>query len=151
MDVKNLIPYINNPRNNDEAVDHVAASIREFGFRIPVIIDQQNVIVAGHTRVKAAQKLGIETVPVIKIEDLSPAQLKAFRIADNKTAEFSAWDWEKLDVELQELKEMNFDFDFGFDSKNNLDIDNYFEQNENDKEKESKTITCPKCGELIEL
>ena len=109
MKIENLIPYVNNPRDNEEAVDQVAASIREFGFRIPVIIDQQNVIVAGHTRVKAAQKLGLETVPVIKIDDLSPAQLKAFRLADNKTAEFSHWDFDKLKIEFEELEELDAD------------------------------------------
>ena len=87
-----LIPYANNPRKNGPAVDKVAASIKEFGFKVPIIIGKDNVIVTGHTRLLAAQKLGLETVPCIIADDLTPAQIKAFRLADNKTAEFSEWD-----------------------------------------------------------
>lgn len=76
-----LIPYANNPRNNDKAVDAVAASIREFGFKIPIVVDSDGVIVAGHTRLKAAQKLGLESVPVIVADDLTEDQVKAFRLS----------------------------------------------------------------------
>lgn len=114
---KELIPYANNPRENDGAVDAVAASIKEFGFKVPVIIDKDNVIVAGHTRIKAAGKLGIDKVPCIIADDLSDEQIKAFRLADNKVGELAQWDFSKLEEELKELSEMNLDFqmdEFGF-------------------------------------
>lgn len=104
-----LIPYINNPRNNKNAVDKVASSIKEFGFKVPVIIDRENVIVTGHTRLLAAQKLGIAEIPCILAADLTPAQIKAFRIADNKVSEFSEWDEEMLKTEFEELGELDFD------------------------------------------
>ena len=111
-----LIPYINNPRKNDAAVDKVAASIKEFGFKVPIIIDNENVIVAGHTRLLAAKKLGIESVPCVIADDLTPAQIKAYRIADNKTAEFAEWDDELLKIELEALEGLDFDIDLtGFD------------------------------------
>ena len=97
VNTSELIPYSNNPRNNDSAVDAVAASIKEFGFKVPIIIDNYNVIVAGHTRLKAAQKLGLEKVPCIKADDLTPEQLKAFRLADNKVSELATWDFDKLE------------------------------------------------------
>ena len=115
---KELIPYSNNPRNNDSAVDAVAASIKEFGFKVPIIVDSDNVIVAGHTRLKAALKLGLEKVPCIKADDLSPEQLKAFRLADNKVGELATWDFDKLEQELDELDSLDLDFemsDFGFE------------------------------------
>lgn len=112
--VDDLIPYENNPRLNDEAVDAVAASIREFGFKVPIVIDKNNVIVCGHTRMKAAVLLGLDTVPAIRADDLTDEQVKAFRLADNKTAELADWDVEKLSKELTELK--NFDMEqFGFE------------------------------------
>lgn len=94
MNVDELIPYENNPRKNDEAVEKVALSISAFGFKVPIVVDANNVIVTGHTRLKAAKKLGITTVPVIKADDLTDEQIKAFRLADNKVAEFSQWDEE---------------------------------------------------------
>ena len=111
-----LIPYINNPRKNDAAVDKVAASIKEFGFKVPIIVDNENVIVAGHTRLLAAKKLGLESVPCVIADDLTPAQIKAYRIADNKTAEFAEWDDELLRIELEALNGLDFDLDLtGFD------------------------------------
>ena len=110
-----LVPYVNNPRNNDDAVDKVAASIAEFGFNVPIVIDKKNVIITGHTRYKAAKKLSIEEVPTIQVDDLTEAQVKAFRLADNKVGEFAEWDFEKLNVELQGLAELDFDMtDLGF-------------------------------------
>ncbi|MBC2722022.1 DNA modification methylase [Desulfosporosinus sp.] len=112
LPIGELIPYENNPRKNDSAVEVVAHSIQEFGFKIPVIIDAENVIVCGHTRVKAAKKLGLKTIPCLRADDLTEDQIKAFRLADNKTAEYAEWDFEKLEVEL---KGIDFDmtlFDF---------------------------------------
>jgi DNA modification methylase len=102
-------PYENNPRLNDAAVDAVAASIREFGFRQPIVVDEDGVIIVGHTRYKAALKLGLETVPVHVAGGLSPAQAKAYRIADNQTATLSTWDDDKLPLELAALREMDLD------------------------------------------
>jgi DNA modification methylase len=104
-----ITPYENNPRQNDAAVDAVAASIKEFGFRQPIVVDTQGVIICGHTRYKAALKLGLEKVPVHVAKDLTPAQIKAYRIADNKSAELADWNYELLPIELSELKGMDFD------------------------------------------
>jgi ParB-like chromosome segregation protein Spo0J len=109
--LSDIRPYENNPRRNDDAVDAVAASIREFGFRQPIVIDEEGVIVVGHTRYKAALKLGLETVPVHVATGLTPAQLKAYRIADNQTARLSEFDNDKLAAELIELQAMDFDLD----------------------------------------
>lgn len=101
--INSITPYERNPRLNDNAVDAVAASIKEFGFKNPIIIDKDGVIVAGHTRLRAAKKLGLETVPCIMADDLTPEQIKAFRLADNKTAELADWDLELLDLELADI------------------------------------------------
>ena len=118
MDILNLgleeiKPYEKNPRNNDNAVDAVAASISEFGFKVPIIIDKDNIIVAGHTRYKAAKKLGLKTVPCIKADDLTDEQVKAFRLADNKVAEQAEWDFDLLNEELETIT-MDME-QFGFD------------------------------------
>lgn len=117
LKLEDLIPYVNNPRNNDgEAVDRVASSIAEYGFKSPIIVDKDNIIVAGHTRYKAAKKLNLEKVPVIKADDLTPAQIKAYRIADNKVAEYSSWDNDLLAIEIEELQDLDFDLDLtGFE------------------------------------
>lgn len=105
-------PYEKNPRDNDDAVKYVANSIKEFGFRVPIIIDKNNKIVAGHTRYKACQQLGIDKVPCIVADDLTDEQIRAFRIADNKVADKSEWD---LDLLSEELKDIDLDMtDFGF-------------------------------------
>ena len=109
-----LIPYAKNPRRNDPAVGPVAESIKQFGFKVPIIIDRDNVIVAGHTRLKAAKRLGLKKVPCIVADDLTPEQVKAFRLADNRAGEFAVWDQELLSEELAGL----FDYDLsdlGFD------------------------------------
>ena len=106
-----LIPYVNNPRHNEDAVEKVMASIQEFGFKVPLVIDKNNVVVTGHTRLKAAKRLGIDEVPCVVADDLSDAQIKAFRIADNKVSEYAEWDEEALQVELEQLEELDFDLD----------------------------------------
>ncbi len=114
--INRVKPYEQNPRMNDDAVDAVAASIREFGFRQPIVVDADGVIICGHTRFKAALKLGLEKVPVHVAKDLSPEQIKAYRIADNKTAELSEWNYDLLPIELSELQGMNYDLGLlGFD------------------------------------
>ncbi len=109
ISTKKLIPYENNPRNNDAAVQYVANSIREFGFKVPLVIDRNNVVVTGHTRLKAAELLGLEMVPCIKADDLSDEQVKAFRIADNSVSDVAEWDLDKLNIELEELTDFNMD------------------------------------------
>ena len=104
-------PYPGNPRINDKAVDVVAASIKEFGFRQPIVVDEKGVIVVGNTRYKAAQKLGLETVPVHVAKGLTPAQIKAYRIADNKSAEIAIWNQDLLVAELTDLQGMDFEMD----------------------------------------
>ena len=106
-------PYENNPRHNDNAVDAVANSIREFGFKVPIVVDSEGVIVAGHTRYKAAQKLGLETVPCLVADDLNEEQINAFRLADNKVGELATWDLDTLKVELDNIGEIDMN-EFGF-------------------------------------
>ena len=114
LPIHEITPYENNPRINDNAVEYVMNSIKEFGFKVPIVVDSDGVIVAGHTRLKAAKKLGITEVPCIIADDLTPEQIKAYRIADNSTAEASLWDWDRLDIELAELNDFNME-DFGFE------------------------------------
>jgi DNA modification methylase len=116
--IDRIVPYENNPRINDAAVDAVAKSIQEFGFRQPIVVDENGVIIVGHTRWLAAKKLGMETVPVHVATGLTLEQIRAYRIADNKTNELASWDLELLPHELKALQEMDFDLDtLGFTDK----------------------------------
>lgn len=119
MEIKNikideLIPYEKNPRKNDKAVEYVMNSIREFGFKVPIVIDKNNVIIAGHTRLKAGKKLGMKEMPCIIADDLTDEQVKAFRLADNKVSEMSEWNNDLLNEELEELLNIIDMNDFGF-------------------------------------
>ena len=111
--IKDLKPYEANPRRNDEAVEYVANSIKEFGFKVPIVIDKEGVIVAGHTRLKAAKKLRLKKVPCIIADDLTEEQVRAFRLADNKVAEKAEWNDELLDFELEQITNLDMDI-FGF-------------------------------------
>jgi DNA modification methylase len=112
-----IIPYADNPRKNDQAVAAVAASIREFGFRQPIVVDQERVIIVGNTRYKAAVLLGLDRVPVHQATGLTPAQVKAYRLADNRTAELASWDQELLVQELLGLQQFDYDLGLtGFDA-----------------------------------
>ncbi len=154
VSINELIPYENNPRINDKAVDAVAASIKEFGFKVPIIVDTENVIIAGHTRLKAAQKLGLQEVPVIVADDLTPEQIKAFRLADNKVSELADWDFLKLEEELKNI-EFNMSL-FNFDI---TDLSKEFDKNKEvieddfDAEAEAESIIDPVCqmGEVWQL
>jgi len=116
--IDSIRPYEGNPRVNDQAVDAVAASLREFGFRQPIVVDAGGMIVVGHTRWKAAKKLGLAKVPVHVAKDLSPEQIKAYRIADNQTASIAEWDFDLLPIELKDLQQADYDLDLlGFDDK----------------------------------
>lgn len=113
LNIDDVIPYDNNPRHNEDAVQYVANSIKEFGFKVPIVIDKNNVIVTGHTRHKASKLLGLDKVPCIRANDLTDDQIKAFRIADNKVSEYATWDTSKLNIELAEI-ELDM-LDFGID------------------------------------
>lgn len=128
--LSDIKPYENNPRLNDDAVKYVANSIKEFGFKVPIIIDQNNVVVAGHTRLKAAEMLGLKTAPCVRANDLTENQIKAFRIADNKVSEYSSWDYEKLDLELDEIDLDMQDFGFTeYENNENILNDLYHDDN----------------------
>lgn len=141
-----LIPYENNPRNNDEAVDGVANSIKEFGFKNPIIIDSDNVIVCGHTRYKAAKQLKLDVVPCIIAGDLTEAQIKAYRLADNKVAEKSTWNEDLKFLELSEIEPLGIDMlQFGFDDlmKDSIDLNDL-----DDNNVKNNVIVSINCGEL---
>ena len=153
--IEDIKPYENNPRQNDGSVDKVANSIKEFGFKVPLVIDKNNIIVTGHTRYKASLKLGLKKIPCIIADDLNDTQIKAFRLADNRVAELSSWDLDLLKNELNELNELvavDYDFnleDFSF-RNDEVDYLNSIEDAEtllNDyKPQEPKKLLCPKCG-----
>ena len=128
LKIESIKPYEKNPRKNDAAVDGVAESIKQFGFQQPIVIDSKGVIIAGHTRYKAAKKLGLATVPCVRADQLTKEQVKAYRILDNKLAEKSTWDFETL---AEELKSFEFDFekfDVNFDCEKMFA--DYFMENE---------------------
>ena len=145
-----VIPYENNPRRNDEAISLVANSIKEFGWQQPLVIDKDNVIVAGHTRWEAAQELGLTKVPCVVADELTPEQIKAYRLADNKVAEASGWDFGALDEELSELNGIDMT-QFGFDELEDIDVDGMFEDAPEKEKSEGvdHIITCPCCGKEI--
>jgi ParB-like chromosome segregation protein Spo0J len=150
-DIERVKPYDKNPRRNDKAVEAVAKSIREFGFRQPIVVDKDGVIVVGHTRYKAALKLGMKTVPVHVAADLTPQQARAYRIADNRTNATAEWDIDLLPIELGELREDGADLKLlGFTDKELAEylkeFDTDLEDGEGDADEAAETIRCPKCG-----
>ena len=143
-------PYENNPRHNDEAVEYVANSLREFGWKQPIVIDRDGVIVAGHTRYKAALDLGMKTAPCVIADDLTPEQVKAYRLADNKTGEAASWDFDALEMELDGI-EMDME-QFGFE---NFDLmgggatpikNKSREYGEEEFADDKFECECPRCG-----
>lgn len=150
LPIKSLKPYKNNPRKNDKAVEYVANSIRQFGFKVPIVIDENYEIVCGHTRWKAAKTLGLETVPCVMADDLTPEQVQAYRLADNKTAEMADWDFELLEQELNEIDPAEFDMaDFGFFADDGPDRNEPAEIIEDEVPKEVET-RC-RLGDLWQL
>ena len=144
-------PYENNPRNNEDAVQYVANSLKNFGWKQPIVIDNDGVIVCGHTRFLAAKQLGMKTAPCVVADDLTEEQIKAYRLADNKTAEMAGWNFPLLDLELAEIETLNME-DFGFANFNHDDIDDFFENDEHvEKEEKLHVISCPHCGKQIVL
>lgn len=150
LPISSLHEYPHNAKKHpDEQVEIIANSIREFGWQQPLVVDKNDVLVIGHGRLLAAKKLGLKTVPVIKAEALTDEQIRALRLADNKTNE-SGWDFRILDEELDSI--VDFDMtEFGFPASVDFeDIDGLF-TDAPEKEKEPKRIQCPHCGEWIEL
>ena len=143
--INEIYEYENNPRNNDNAVEAVANSIKAFGYLVPIVIDKNGVIVCGHTRKKAAEKLGLKKIQCVLADDLTEEQIKAFRLADNKTTELAGWDFEKLNLELDDIENIDMQ-DFGFIPPSELDY-----KDEKAKEKEPKKVTCPHCGKEFEI
>lgn len=158
IDIERVIPYARNPRKNSGAVDKVAASLREFGFRQPIVVDKNYTVVAGHTRLLAAKKLGMTEVPVHVADGLTDAQLKAYRIADNRVGEEAEWDRELLQVELHDLESKEFDVALtGFDGAELSEImfpPDFSPGSESDQGKldelEPKWVTCPNCREKFD-
>lgn len=147
LKVEEIIPYENNPRNNDAAVPAVAESIKQFGFKVPIVIDKNKVIVCGHTRLKAAIKLGMTEVPCVVADDLSEEQIKAFRLADNKVSELATWNEEMLKIEIDDIKSIDLE-DFGFD------LDSYEEPvqvEEDDYDFSSEVEPKAKKGDIFQL
>lgn len=151
MDVKlwkigDVKPYEKNPRRNDSAVDAVAASISEFGWKQPIVVDKDGIIIAGHTRYKAAKKLRMKDVPVVVADDLTEEQVKAYRLADNKTGELAGWDFSALEEELADIAEIDMS-DYGFDVLDDPDeadkAPDSFKEFTGDEEVKHK---CPRCG-----
>ena len=147
-----LTPYAGNAKKHDSTqIANVAESIRQFGFVQPIVIDRDGVIVIGHCRALAAEKLGMKEVPCVCVDDLTPEQVNALRIVDNKSNE-SEWDFDILTDELAELDFDGFDFDFKIpyqEEESNVNIDDFFVDTEQ-KPKEPKKIQCPHCGEWFE-
>ncbi|PLT11360.1 chromosome partitioning protein ParB [Lactobacillus crispatus] len=149
--IDEIKPYENNPRDNDDAVDAVANSIKEFGWQQPIVVDNEGVIIAGHTRYKAAKKLGLKHVPVVVADNLTPDQVKAYRLADNKTAELADWDMDLLNDELDQIRNIDMS-DFGFDELDDDQIDTEPKVDDNEELSlddfgdDKFEVVCPKCG-----
>lgn len=130
LKLSDVKPYENNPRKNNEAVKQVAQSIKEFGFKVPVVIDKNNVIIAGHTRYKAAKRLKMKEIPTIIADDLTDEQVKAFRLADNKVAEKAEWDFDLLPLEINNIVDIDmgafgFELDFSGGVEEQVQEDNF--------------------------
>lgn len=153
MPIEALIPYIRNPRKNDSEVDRMCSAIREFGFRIPVVAKSDGSVIDGHLRLKAAIKLGMQTVPVAIADELTDAQIKAFRLLANKSANWAKWDDELLKLELEELDALGFDLEMtGFDTPEltlamgfGADFEPGTEDDQGKLDEKDPTI-CPACG-----
>ena len=145
LNVSELINYDNNPRDNERAVKPVADSIKEFGFKVPIIVDKNNVIVAGHTRLAAAKLLELKKVPCIIADDLTEEQITAFRLADNRVAEFAEWNFDKLEEELAKITDINMT-DFGFKNLEEIDWADVEDLSEDTYETPKKDmLECPNC------
>ena len=146
--LKDIHPYERNPRKNEKAVNAVAESIRQCGYVAPIIVDEDGVILAGHTRYKALKKLGKTEVQVVVKEGLSEEQKRKYRILDNKTAELASWDFDLLETELEGLDFGGFDFGLSVDDTEGLDLDG---MGSADGDDDGQIAHCPKCGFTFRL
>lgn len=152
INIEEIKPYKNNPRRNEEAVEYVKNSIKEFGFKNPILLDKNKVIIAGHTRYLASKELELKEVPCIICDELSDDKVKALRLADNKVSEFASWDFNLLDQELENIDIDMSDFGFDLESLTDNDIDSFFEEDTTaPKDKPKEEIECPYCHKRFEL
>lgn len=148
-EIKNLKPYKNNPRINDKSISLVAESIKQFGFKVPIIVDNNLEIIVGHTRLEASKLLGLDKVPVIVASDLNEEQVKAFRLADNKVAELAVWDSEKLEEELKSIENINTELLGFINNEEEINWDSIEEiSEENYEEPEHQMMQCPYCNHI---
>lgn len=147
IDINKIKPYEKNPRFNEDAIMYVKNSIENFGFKVPITIDKNNVIITGHTRYEASKLLGLKEIPCIILKDLDENKIKAFRLADNKVSEYSKWDYDKLEIELNKIENMDiYGFmknieTFNWDDIEDLDEDTY-------EQPEHKKYECPYCHHI---
>ncbi|EIS9525895.1 ParB N-terminal domain-containing protein [Clostridioides difficile] len=155
LNLEDIKPYANNPRNNEYAVEKVVNSIKEFGFNNPITVDKDYVIVTGHTRYEASKILGLKQVPCIVLSNLAEEQIKGYRLADNKVGEFSEWEFDKMTKELAEIENIdmsNFGFNvLTFEDLGVTDLDFILDEELEEKEKKAKIVKCPHCNEEFEV
>lgn len=150
LKLSEIKPYEKNPRRNDGAVDAVVASIEQCGYCSPILVDENNVILAGHTRYKALQKLGWKEAEVVVRDGLTDEQKRKYRLLDNKTNEFASWDFDLLAEEIEGLDFEDYDFGFAIDADIDFTDDDFLKDTEITKSK-TKTVVCPECGHEFEL
>lgn len=148
LPIENILPYKNNPRKNDEAVEPVAESIRQCGYISPIVVDENNVILAGHTRLKALKSTGETQVEVVVRKGLTEEQKRKYRVLDNKTGELAKWDYDLLPGELEGLDFGNLDLDWGIGNTEALSLDDIGEV---DGQANLLLVHCPKCGFAFEV
>ena len=152
INIDDITPYQKNPRKNDKAVDTVATSIKEYGMKQPIVVDINNVVVVGDTRLKALKKLGYKTAPIIRAEDLNQAQIKGYRLMDNKSNEMAEWDDELLNQELEELKDMDFDVNLtGFEDTEIKSEDSKSEEDDYELPAEEEIKTNIQKGDIFQI
>ncbi|MCC0739353.1 ParB N-terminal domain-containing protein [Clostridioides sp. ZZV14-5902] len=155
LNLEDIKPYENNPRINDNAIEKVVNSIKKFGFNNPITVDKNYVIVTGHTRYEASKILNLKQVPCLVLKDLTEEEIRAYRLADNKTGEFSDWEFDKLTKELVEIENIDmstlgFNIQM-FEDLGVLDSDFILDEELEEKEKKGKSVKCPCCGEEFEI
>ncbi len=149
LNLSDIKPFEKNPRKNDEAVKYVSESIKQFGFKVPIVVDDNYEIITGHTRLEASKLLGLKKVPIIKTNDLNKQQIKAFRLADNKVSELAEWDIEKLEEELKNIKNINVELLGFINNEEEINWDDIEDLNEEIyEEPEHKMMECPYCNHI---
>ena len=149
LDIQLIKPYFKNPRNNKNSIKEVAESIKEFGFKVPITVDKDYVIITGHTRFEASKYLGLKKIPCIIVNDLDEEKVKAYRLVDNKVQEFARWDYEKLEEELRNIKNIEMEL-YGFiKEENEINWDDVKDLDDlTYEEPEHKKIECPYCHHI---